>query len=394
MNAPVKPAKAERGQSSAKLRPTPSQLALAQAIRDGDARVTQATATVPASRYTDPSHFEAEKRALFDRLAQVLVPSALLPEPGMAVPHDATGRPLLITRDKSGKAHVFLNVCQHRGTRLVEGEEVQCASRLVCPYHAWTYQLDGRLLGLPRPETFPDLDKDDYHLKELPSCEAGGLIWFSPQRDADFALARTLGEDFSAFAMDQSFLFRRKTHEVRGNWKLIMDAFLESYHVTRLHADTIGPFFKDGITAGDNIGPHMRSAVGRLEEMDGIDLSDMEAMRRVVTFAYQLLPATIIVPSPDYVNVMVLMPRAHNLTLVEDFMLIPEAPATDKARDHWERSWALLDGGVFASEDFRAAELGQQGLESGAVEQITLGTLEGGIARFDETVQEFLRDAG
>jgi len=97
------------------------------------------------------------------------------------------------------------------------------------------------------------------------------------------------------------------------------------------------------------------------------------------------------VPSPDYVNVMVLMPQAHNRTLVEDFMLIPEEPTTDKARDHWERSWNLLDGGVFASEDFRAAELGQQGLSTGVVPDLTLGTLEQGIRRFHETVQQALR---
>jgi hypothetical protein len=88
---------------------------------------------------------------------------------------------------------------------------------------------------------------------------------------------------------------------------------------------------------------------------------------------------------------MVLMPQAHDLTLVEDFMLIPEHPVTDKARDHWERSWALLDGGVFASEDFRAAELGQQGLSTGAVPYLTIGTLEGGIRRYHETVEEALR---
>lgn len=372
-------------------RPTDGQLALARQVKDGGAERAETITQVSASDYTCPDHFAREKAALFDRLPQVLCVSALLPEPGMAVPHDQTGRPLLITRDADGAVHVFLNVCRHRGTRLIEGGEVQCAKRLVCPYHAWTYKLDGKLLALPRPETFPGLDKGDLSLIELPSMEAGGLIWFAPQESADFSDAQTISRDFDTFLMGDSHLYRRNLHTVHGNWKLIMDAFLESYHVTRLHSETIGPFFTDGVTAGDTVGPHMRSAIGRLEEMEGMDLTDAEAMRKIITFAYQLFPATIIVPSPDYVNVMVLMPQAENLTLVEDFMLIPEEPKTDKARDHWERSWNRLDGGVFASEDFRAAELGQQGLSTGAISHVTLGTLEGGVSHFNSIVHEALR---
>ena len=313
------------------LRPTSGQLELARRIAGGETRAEGGIAKVPASVYTDPAWWAREQAALFERLPQVLAPSALLPEPGMAVAHDGTGRPLLLTRDGAGAARVFLNVCRHRGTRLVEGGEVQCGKRLTCPYHAWTYALDGRLLALPRPETFPGLDKADFSLRELPSAEAGGLIWFAPEPGADFALAQKLGEDFDAFAMRDLHLFARRTHEVASNWKLIMDAFLESYHVLRLHAATIAPFFKDGVTSGDTIGPHQRSFVGRAAVMDAMDFTDMAALRRAGTYTYQLFPGTVIIVSPDYINVMTLMPQAHDRTLVEDFMLIPEAPRERKS---------------------------------------------------------------
>ncbi|MFM5923149.1 MAG: aromatic ring-hydroxylating oxygenase subunit alpha [Novosphingobium sp.] len=369
-------------------RPTAGQLELARQIAAGCTRINRGITKVPAAVYTDPAHWAREKATLFDRLPQVLCPSALLPQANMAVPHDATGRPLLITRDGEGKAHVFVNVCRHRGTRLVEGGEIVCSKRMTCPYHAWTYATDGRLLALPRPDTFPGLDKADFGLVELDSCEAGGLIWYAPVGGADFAEVQALGADFDAFTMRDLHLFRRHTHDVASNWKLIMDAFLESYHVARLHAATIGPFFKDGVTSGDQIGPHQRSLVCRAEELEGVDFTDMAALRRIGTFAYQLFPATVLVISPDYINIMALWPQGHDRTLVEDFMLIPEEPRSEKARDHWERSWTLLDGRVFGGEDFRAAALGQEGLSTGAVPELTIGTLEGGVRRFHEICEE------
>ena len=372
------------------LKPTEGQLALAHEIAAGRNAVGEAITHVAASVYTDSARFDAEQARLFGRLPQVIAPSALLHRPNMAVAHDGFGMPLLLARSKDGRARVFHNVCRHRGTRLLEGGEALCGPRIVCPYHAWAYAMDGSLAAIPRADTFPGLDKAELHLIALPSMEAGGLIWFARDNEADFGAPSALAPEFDAFGLGGHHLYRRRVHDVAANWKLIMDAFLESYHVQRLHAPTIGKFFADGVTAADRIGIHQRSAVGRAEYLAAIDPDDWPALRRVVTYAYQLFPATVVVVSPDYVNVMVLMPRAPGRTLVENFMLIPEPPDGPEAALHWEKSWTLLDEGTFGGEDFRAAALGQEGLETGAIAEVTLGTLETGIRLFHDQVEAAL----
>lgn len=427
MNVPSEPAQRQ---------PTEAQLALAQRCRT-DGPPAPMIARVAAGVYVCPERFVAEKQRLFDRWPVVLGPSAMLPQPATVMTHDGFGAPLILMRDRRGRLGIFRNACRHRGTRLVDAPEPATMPGLVCPYHAWAYGLDGRLKGIPRKETFPGLDPTAMGLVPVPFLESGGIIWAAPgirgqtnqpapgirgqiarpapgirgqivrpapgirgphdravpgpAAEPDFSFAAgPLTADFRALGLDTMHLYARRTHRVRSNWKLIMDAFLESYHVQRLHRNSIARFFEDGITAGDMLGPHMRSAVARVGGLEAVDLADWAALRRVVTYAYQLFPATILVASPDYVNLMVLMPQSVGETLVEDFMLIPEEPQSDADRAHWARSWALLDGQVFGTEDFGAAEAGQRGLESGAISDLTLGGLEQGIKTFHETVEAAL----
>jgi len=372
------------------LRPSPGQRALADALARGEAAMGDEVLQLDPAVYIDPERFAAEQHAIFARLPLVAAPSALLVEPDSAVVHDGFGVPLILARDGNGRVRVMANVCRHRGTRLIESEGVVPAKRIVCPYHAWSYASDGALVGLPRADCFPGLDRNERRLVQFRATESGGLIWFARDDNADFSASEALAPDFDAFGMTGLHLYERKTHRVEANWKLIIDAFLESYHVQRLHAATIADFFADGITAADMIGPHQRAVVGRADYLAAIDRDDWAQLRRAVTYTYFLFPSAILVVSPDYINLMTVMPQGVRSTLVEDFMLIAEPPATDEADAHWSRSWDQLDGGTVANEDFRAAALCQRGLDSGLLDRITLGTLESGIASFHSKVEAAL----
>jgi glycine betaine catabolism A len=136
-------------------RPSEGQRALAEAIVRGERPPAHEVVELDASVYIDPLRFERERRKLFDRLPLLLGPSALLPDNNTAIAHDGYGVPLIVSRDGEGRIHVMANVCRHRGTRLIESDDVVPAKRIVCPYHAWTYGSNGDLLAIPRAECFP-----------------------------------------------------------------------------------------------------------------------------------------------------------------------------------------------------------------------------------------------
>jgi phenylpropionate dioxygenase-like ring-hydroxylating dioxygenase large terminal subunit len=357
-----------------------------------DAKPFAIEARRPAAIFTDVARFTAEQDRVFRRLPVPVSLSALLPEPGSVLAHDGYGVPLLLTRHRDGQVRAFLNACQHKGAKLVESCEPQRAGRLVCPYHAWAYGLDGELVGVPREETFANLAKESRGLAALPTKEAGGLIWAHLDRNAAPAfdtIDAQLVQDFDALGLANAHVYGHKSFDLRANWKLVLEPFLEGYHVQRLHAQSIGDMFADVPNVIDYFGLHSRQISGKANYTP--DLLDQPGLNihSIVTHAYLGFPSTVVVTSPYYISVMIIMPTAVDRSRVDYFMLTRTPPDNPKAADLYAKSYELILK-VFGTEDFRAAEISHAGLESGALNDVVYCGLEAAIPRYYETLESLL----
>jgi len=354
--------------------------------------------TIDPAIYCDAGIYRKEIDRLFRRMPLCLGHEDQLREPGSMIARDLFGLPLLITRDRQGQINVLLNVCRHRGARLVAGEEEVCRKgALSCPYHAWTYDLNGALRALPGAEAFPDLDKASRSLRKLPSAVRHGLIWaiMDPQA-TEIDVPGFLGgidDDLTALDLGTHHFFRQHARRRKTNWKLVMDAFQEVYHIKSLHARTIAPYFLDIKSAGEAVGPHTRILVGRenLAEARSLPARDWD-VRRHATLTHVIFPNTLIIYHPDYTSHMGMFPTAPGEILFVHTMFTPHAPRNEKEKAHWDRSFDLLDGGVFGNEDLFISEQIQLGVDSGANDSLLLGRFEHHVHRFHRTIEAMLRD--
>ena len=356
-------------------------------------------ATLDPAIYCDPDRFERERERLFRRLPLCLGHADQLAEPGSVLAREFCGVPVLMTRARDGAVRVFLNVCRHRGARLVAGEDAPCRRQsLVCPYHGWTYRLDGGLAGVPRREAFPSLEPHRLGLRELPSAVRHGLVWAVLDPDAGLTpldMGPYLGgldSDLEAIGMGHHRFYRQHAVKRATNWKLIVDAFLEVYHVTRLHAGTIGAFFADSVSVGDAVGRHQRYLVARecTPEIRGLP-PERWSPQMHATLVHFIFPNSIIVYHPDYISHLGMFPCAADETLFVHSMLTPQAPADAKAEAHWARSFELMDTGVFNGEDLVVCEQIQRGVGSGANDRLILGRLEQNLRRFHGSLDAALQ---
>jgi phenylpropionate dioxygenase-like ring-hydroxylating dioxygenase large terminal subunit len=181
---------------------------------------------LPVSVYRSQERFKAEQRVLFRGHPTIIAHSSEVASPGDFITHDALGVPLLIQRDRDGVLRAFLNVCRHRGSRLVL-EPRGNKKGIVCGYHGWTYGMDGGLLHIPHPEGFPRTDCDR-GLVPVGVEERAGFIWVQPEPRSTIDVAKFLGpidDELRGFELGGYVPNRHEAMKRRFNWKLIIASY-------------------------------------------------------------------------------------------------------------------------------------------------------------------------
>ena len=347
---------------------------VAQRTTDSDGIPTE----LPVSAYVDDARYRRERQTLFGELPLPIGHVSQIPNPGDFFTHDATGTPLLVTRGDDGRVRALINVCRHRGTRVAS--ECGSAKSFVCPYHAWTYGRDGALLGIPHERGFVAagaLDKSKRGLAELPIAEVAGMLFLRPVDEWLGALA----DDLAGFGLATSHVYRPQRQERRLSWKLAIDVFLETYHLRPTHRDSIYPMFFDNLGLVDRVGPHLRNVFPKrsIRELAGIPERDWQ-LRKHANVLFHLFPNTLVLVEPDHAAVLHLWPTGPATCLLTSYMLLPEAPTTDRARAYWDANDTILMNAV--GEDFAMGESIQAGLASGANREVIFGAFEHALAHF------------
>ena len=335
----------------------------------------------PIERYNSEDRVEKEIETLFRKFPLVLGHVSDVAEAGDFFTHDATGVPILVTRTQEGEIKAFLNVCRHRGAR-VEKEPCGKARTFSCPYHSWTYGLDGKLRGIPQPAGFEGVDRSELGLVELPAWERFGLIWVMPsvpdhEVDIDAWLA-PMAEQLNGLDLGNHFVFRKWELKKDMNWRLLLEGFQESYHFCHAHRDTACSGYLDNQSIHLNFGPHVRHALPQpnIEEMRDKPEAEWEYRKYFMTQNY-LFPANFVQVQNDHVYIHFVIPTGRDTCIFQCMMLIPEEPKTEKAERYYAKNYDLIR--IVFEEDFVIGEGIQKGLNSGANSQFLFGKYECGL---------------
>lgn len=371
-----------------------TQLALARRFRalqaSGAVELAEAVYANPVADYTSPEQLAHERHSLFRARPILAGLSCDAPASGDFFTLDVAGLPILVVRGDDGAIRAFLNVCRHRGAPVAQGRG-HVAKRFVCPFHAWSYDIGGRLASQSRPQAFDGVDREQLALTPLPVAEAFGLIYVHPTPGEPLDIGGVLSgaeREIAPFHLERYHHVETRSVTRAMNWKLVVDTFLEGYHVPHLHRNSIAELITD-LAVVDVFGPNGRIAVAR-RSMKGLDdqpAADWSLLPHT-TILYCLFPNAILTSQQDHFELWQVFP--HGDSPDQAGMLIslyaPEAVTSEGAARHWKTNMDLLMN-VTNSEDFALAEQIQRGFHSGAQEHVIFGRNEPLLAHYHRAIR-------
>lgn len=233
---------------------------VAHVAAGGTTDMAPAPLSLAASVYTDPQRFAAEKRVLFGQWPLLACLSGDIPEPGDTRLFEETGTPILIVRAADGSVNAFLNMCTHRGAKLVLESGRKAA--ISCPFHGWSFSLEGKLKGVPGRIGFDGVDFAQRELIRVPAAEWNGLVFIRPTPGNEVLDIEAFLGSFAPEIAQLEFAGARPVKagiiDAQANWKYVMDTYGESYHFASLHRETLAPYFTSNIACYEAFGRNYR----------------------------------------------------------------------------------------------------------------------------------------
>lgn len=350
-------------------------------IRQGTTDLAPAVWHEPVDHYRSPAILDVELQQVMRRLPTPFCPSAALAQPGDYVARDAAGTPLLAVRGKDGVVRAFRNACRHRGMQVASGSGN--AAAFACRYHGWTYALDGQLRQLPGEAGFPGLDKACHGLVPVAVEERLGLVFITqdaplpPDASLD-ALPPLIGPGWDVLAA--------RERVVEANWKVMLEGFIEGYHIRSTHRESFYPYGFDNLNLIEPFGRNCRVTYPfkRLRKLADVPPAEWR-VDGLLTYVYHLFPNTLVTVLSRHTNLVVLEPMGVDRTREINWTLGDVQGADDEARAAVLRDADFVRE-VGAAEDREVIAAIQKSLGSQANEHFTFGLYEGALSHFHRTL--------
>lgn len=349
---------------------------------------------MPVTAYTDVERYTAERQRIFRTLPLALALSLELPEPGDFKTINVMETPVLMVRGDDGKVRAFINACRHRGARVCDAESGN--NRVFsCPYHAWTYDRQGDLVGVYAEDTFGELPKQQLSLTSLPCDEASGIIWVMLDTAGTFEIDAWLGDfgaELDSLRLEDWHLFEQRVLAGPG-WKVTMDGYLEIYHHNSVHGATVGEHTIGNLLVLDTWGPHQRLTLGRksLGELAHQPESEWQPLQhiRLVHNCFPNLSISGILG--DHCLVSQIFPGSSpDTTMTIQMVLAAEEPKTPDAIAA-ARNFSELVRQAVEDEDYRLGLAIQSGIKSNANHQFLFGRNEPAVQNYHNWIARFMQ---